>query len=73
METTSTASVPETAQELEEAFAHLMTQITEIREQMQADDVSIRQSNTEYAVLKAESQALRKQTENILVGVRSRL
>ncbi len=79
METVSTVSIPEimqepkTTQELEAAFAHLVTQITEIREQMHADDVSIRQSNAEYAILKAESQILRKQTEAILAGVRSLL
>ncbi len=46
-------------------------QIDEIREQMKADDVSIRQSNAEYALLKAESQILRKQTESILANVRN--
>ena len=45
-----------------------MTQIAEIRQQMQADDVSIRQSNAEYVLFKVESQKLRVQTENILAG-----
>ncbi len=73
METISTVTAPETTQELEAAFAHLVTQINEIREQMKADDASIRQSNAEYAILKAESQTLRKQTESILANVRSML
>ena len=79
METVSTSPIPETVQEpkmtqeLEDAFARLATQITEIREQMRADDASIRQSNVEYAILRAESQVLRKQTEAILAGVRSLL
>lgn len=55
-----------TIQELEAALAQAVAQITEIRRQMQADDVSIRQSNAEYALLRAESQALQKQTESIL-------
>ncbi len=70
---TSTVTAPETTQELEDAIAHLVMQINEIREQMKADDVSIRQSNAEYAILKAESQTLRKQTESILANVRSML
>jgi len=60
---------PETAQEVEDALARLTVQISEIREQMKADDASIRQSNAEYAILRAESQALRKQTESILANV----
>ena len=79
METVSTSPISETiqepkmTQELEDAFARLAAQITEIREQMQADDASIRQSNAEYALLRAESQTLRKQTETILAGMRSML
>ena len=68
METMSANSALETTQDLEETFARLMTQITEIRQQMQADDVSIRQSNAEYALLRTESQTLRAQTEKILAS-----
>ena len=68
METMSASSALETTQDLEETFARLMTQITEIRQQMQADDVSIRQSNAEYALLRTESQTLRAQTEKILAS-----
>ena len=68
VETMAAGSAPETAQDLEEALARLMTQIAEIRQQMQADNVSIRQSNAEYVILRAESQKLRVQTENILAG-----
>ncbi len=64
---------PETAQEVEDAIAHLITQIREIREQMKADDVIIRQSSADYAILRAESQALRKQTESILTNAWSLL
>lgn len=76
METASTVNSletiqPETAQEVEEALARLITQIDEVREQMKADDLSIRQSDAEYALLKAESQTLRKQTESILANMRS--
>ncbi len=73
METISTVTAPEATQELEDALAHLVTQIDEIREQMKADDVIIRQSDAEYALLKAESQTLRKQTESILANVRRML
>ena len=77
METVSTAlsetMPPETVQEVEAALARLITQIREIREQMKADDVIIRQSNAEYAILRAESQALRKQTESILANAWSML
>ena len=73
MKTISTVTAPETTQDLEDAIAHLVMQIDEIREQMKADDVSIRQSDAEYALLKAESQILRKQTEGILANVRSML
>ena len=77
METLSTVPALETGQEsepmqeLEDALSGLIMQIDEIREQMKADDVSIRQSNAEYALLKAESQTLRKQTESILENLRS--
>ena len=71
METGSMITAPEATQELEEAIAHLVMQIDEIREQMKADDASIRQSSAEYAILKAESQILRTQTEKILAKVRS--
>lgn len=69
METTS--ADPKTKQEFENAFSHLIMQIDEIREQMKADDASIRQSDAEYALLKAESQILRQQTESILANVRN--
>ena len=67
----STIIAPETTQEqeMEEAFARLIMQIDEIREQIKADDASIRQSKAEYAILKAESQILRTQTEKILANV----
>ena len=70
METTSTVTAPEATQDLEATFARLIAQIDEIREQMKADDISIRQSDAEYAVLKAESQTLRAQTESILANLR---
>ena len=63
----STMTAPE-AKDLENAFAHLIMQIDEIREQIKADDASIRQSKAEYAILKAESQILRAQTEKILAN-----
>lgn len=73
METASTIPALETTQEMENTLAHLVMQIDEIREQMKATDVAIRQSDAEYALLKAESQILREQTESILANVRSML
>ncbi len=73
MENTSTAMALETTQEMEDAFARLLMQIKEVREQMKASDVIIRQIDAEYALLKAESQILRKQTENILANAWSML
>ena len=73
METESTMAAPEATQELEDVVAHLIMQIDEIREQMKATDVIIRQSDAEYALLKAESQILSKQTESILANAWSLL
>ena len=69
----STMTAPETTQEMEDAFTHLIMQIDEIREQMKATDVIIRQSDAEYAILKAESQILRTQTKKILANAWSML
>ena len=73
METSEVAQTPQSAQEMEDAFAQLITQIKEVRQQMQADDASIRQSNAEYAILRAEAQDLRKETEAILARAWSHL
>ena len=45
MVTESTVTALETTQEMEDAFAHLIMQIKEVREQMKVTDVIIRQSD----------------------------
>jgi len=52
--------------ETETALTRIIEQISEIREQMKADDVAIARLKAETAILKAESQTLREETRAIL-------
>lgn len=71
MDTTSTASIPNSAAEMEAAISYMFQQIDSIREQMKADDVAIAQIRAESAVLRAETRVLREETESILANLRS--
>ena len=73
MDMASTVFVSDNPKDMEAAIAHMFQQIDEIREQMKADDVEIAQIRSERAVLRAEAQALRDETEGILASVRSTL
>ncbi len=70
MSIVSLTSTPDEAAEMEAVLTHTLTQIAEIREQMQADDIAIVQTKAENAALKAETRALREETRTIISGLR---
>ncbi|MBW3625035.1 MAG: hypothetical protein KY468_16680 [Armatimonadetes bacterium] len=59
MDTAVTTNPPSNEAEAEAVFARILQQLSEVREQMKADDVAI-------ARLKAESAELREETRAIL-------
>lgn len=70
MDIASTVVVLDNPKEMKAAIAHMLRQIDEIQEQMKADDVAIARSNEKYAALRAETRALREETESILANLR---
>ena len=70
MDVASTVSVSDNPKDMEAAIAHMFRQIDEIREQMKATDADIARMNVQYDVTRAETLALRDETESILARLR---
>lgn len=70
MSTALIANNTDESAEMEAVLTHTIAQISEIREQMRADDVAIAQIRAENAVLKAETHTLRDETRSIIAALR---
>lgn len=70
MDMASTVIVSDDPKEMEAAISHMLQQIDEIREQMKATDADIARMNARYDVTRAETRAMRDETESILARLR---
>ncbi len=70
MDMASTVVVPDNPKEMKAAISHMLRQIEEIHEQMKATDVDMARMNAQYAASRAETLALREETETILARLR---
>jgi len=70
MDMASTVIIPDNPKEMKAAISQMLHQIDEIREQMKASDADIARMNAQDDVTRAETLALRGETESILARLR---
>jgi len=70
MDMASTVIVSDNPKEMEAAIAHMFRQIDLIREQMKATDADIARLDAQYDASRAETRAMREETERILARLR---
>ncbi len=73
MDMASTVVIPDNPKEMKAAISQMLRQIDDIREQMKVADADIARMNAQYDATRAETLALREETESILARLRETL